>query len=74
MTAGSRSAWQQRHRDWITDPILYAIYMARAMFNFQPVMGDSELARNLDAIALLRGGDSRAQVNPSSWANTISGC
>ena len=64
MAAGSRSAWQQRHRDWITDPILYAIYMARAMFDFQPVIGDSELARKLNAIALLRGGDSRGQVNP----------
>jgi CBS domain-containing protein len=49
VAVGSLSAWEQRYRNWINDPILSSIYTARTMFDFQPVAGDSELAGKLRA-------------------------
>jgi CBS domain-containing protein len=49
VAVGSLSAWEQRYRDWIRDPILNSIYLVRTMFDFRPVAGDSEQARKLSA-------------------------
>jgi CBS domain-containing protein len=47
VAVGSFSTWEKRYQNWISDPIVNSIYMARTMFDFQPVVGESELARKL---------------------------
>lgn len=47
--AASLGEWKQRFCDWINDPILKQIYLARPMFDLRPVCGRQSLWQEVDA-------------------------
>ena len=47
--ATSLSDWKQRFQEWVEDPVLKKIYLARPFFDLRPVAGNESLCRELAA-------------------------
>ncbi len=48
----SASAWKERYRAFVTDPVIQRTYRARALFDLRPVYGDHALWRDLESVVM----------------------